>query len=124
MSCNSMFARIFWNQDVAVSSPQPQPIDDIAGMRAVLWDNSAPCIVQAYVLNTSGSTLRNTFLPPVLSRGGGIPSKLPFSGFFSSFFLYSFYILGILRIVAEMRANGQRFQNKRIFLVKTRGRHE
>ena len=34
MSGNSNFARIFLNQDVEVSSLQPQPIDDIAGMRA------------------------------------------------------------------------------------------
>jgi hypothetical protein len=29
-----------------VSSPQPQPIDDIAGVRAAPWDNSAPRAVQ------------------------------------------------------------------------------
>ena len=34
------------HQDVGVSSPQPQPIDDIAGMRAAPWDNSPPRAVQ------------------------------------------------------------------------------
>ena len=29
-----------------MSSPQPQPIDDIAGMRAVPWDDSPPRAVQ------------------------------------------------------------------------------
>ena len=29
-----------------MTSPQPQPIDDIAGMRAVPWDDSAPRAVQ------------------------------------------------------------------------------
>ena len=46
MSCNSNFARVFLNQDVEVSSPQPQPIDDIAGMRAAPWDDSPPRAVQ------------------------------------------------------------------------------
>jgi hypothetical protein len=32
MSCNSNFARVFLNQDVGMTSPQPQPIDDIAGV--------------------------------------------------------------------------------------------
>ena len=41
-----LFARIFLNQDVAVSSPQPQPIDDLAGMQAVPWDGSPPRAVQ------------------------------------------------------------------------------
>ena len=44
MSCNSN-AR-FLNQDVAVTSPQPQPIDDIAGAQAAPWDDSAPRAVQ------------------------------------------------------------------------------
>jgi hypothetical protein len=43
---DSNFARVFLNQDVEVSSPQPQPIDDIAGVRAAPWDNSAPRAVQ------------------------------------------------------------------------------
>ena len=30
------------NQDVEVTSPQPQPIDDIAGMRAAPWGDSPP----------------------------------------------------------------------------------
>jgi hypothetical protein len=47
MSCNSNFARVFLNQDVEVSSPQPQPIDDIAGMRTAPWDDSPPRAVQA-----------------------------------------------------------------------------
>ena len=34
------------NQDVGVSSPQPQPIDDVAGVRAAPWDDSAPHAVQ------------------------------------------------------------------------------
>ena len=46
MSSNSNFARVFLNQDVEVSSPQPQPIDDIAGMRATPWDDSPPRAVQ------------------------------------------------------------------------------
>ena len=46
MSSNSNFARVFLNQDVEVSSPQPQPIDDIAGMRAAPWDDSPPRAVQ------------------------------------------------------------------------------
>ena len=46
MSCDSNFARVFLNQDVEVSSPQPQPIDDIAGMRAAPWDDSPPRAVQ------------------------------------------------------------------------------
>ena len=46
MSCNSNFARVFLNQDVEVSSPQPQPIDDVAGVRAAPWDDSAPRAVQ------------------------------------------------------------------------------
>ena len=46
MSSNSNFARVFLNQDVKVSSPQPQPIDDIAGMRAAPWDDSPPRAVQ------------------------------------------------------------------------------
>jgi hypothetical protein len=33
-------------QGVEVSSPQPQPIDDIASMRAVPWDDSGPRAVQ------------------------------------------------------------------------------
>ena len=43
---DSNFARVFLNQDVGVSSPQPQPIDDIAGMRAAPWDDSPPRAVQ------------------------------------------------------------------------------
>ena len=43
---DSNFARVVLNQDVGVSSPQPQPIDYIAGVRAVPWDNSAPRAVQ------------------------------------------------------------------------------
>ena len=43
---DSNFARVFLNQDVEVSSPQPQPIDDIAGMRAAPWDDSPPRAVQ------------------------------------------------------------------------------
>ena len=43
---DSNFARVFLSQDVGVSSPQPQPIDYIAGVRAVPWDNSAPRAVQ------------------------------------------------------------------------------
>ena len=43
---DSNFARVFLNQDVGVSSPQPQPIDDIAGVRAAPWDDSAPRAVQ------------------------------------------------------------------------------
>ena len=43
---DSNFARVFLNQDVAASSPQPQPIDDIAGVRAVPWDDSPPRAVQ------------------------------------------------------------------------------
>ena len=39
---DSNFARVFLNQDVEVSSPQPQPIDDIAGMRAAPRDDSQP----------------------------------------------------------------------------------
>ena len=39
-------AHVFLNQDVEVSSPQPQPIDDIAGMRAAPWDDSPPRAVQ------------------------------------------------------------------------------
>jgi hypothetical protein len=42
---DSNFARVFLNQDVEASSPQPQPIDDIAGMagmRAAPWDDSPP----------------------------------------------------------------------------------
>jgi hypothetical protein len=46
MSNNSNFARVFLNQDVEVSSPQPQPIDDIASMRAVPWGDSGPRAVQ------------------------------------------------------------------------------
>ena len=42
MSSNSNFARVFLNQDVEVSSPQPQPIDDIAGMRGAPWDDLPP----------------------------------------------------------------------------------
>ena len=43
---NNNFARVFLNQDVKVSSRQPQPIDDIVGMRAVPWDDSPPRDVQ------------------------------------------------------------------------------
>jgi hypothetical protein len=48
---DSNFARVFLcgrNQDVGVTSPQPQPMDDIAGtsMRAVPWDDSPPRAVQ------------------------------------------------------------------------------
>ena len=43
---DSNFARVFLNQNVGVISPQPQPIDDIAGVRAAPWDNSAPRAVQ------------------------------------------------------------------------------
>ena len=43
---DSNFARVFLNQDVGVSSPQPQPIDDIAGVRAAPWDDSPPRAVQ------------------------------------------------------------------------------
>jgi hypothetical protein len=43
---DSNFARVFLNQDVGVSSPQPQPIDGIAGAQAALWDDSAPRAVQ------------------------------------------------------------------------------
>ena len=46
MSSNSNFARVFLNQDAEVSSPQPQPIDGIAGMRAAPWDDSTPHAVQ------------------------------------------------------------------------------
>ena len=46
MSCDSNSARVFLNQDVEVSLPQPQPIDDIAGMQAAPWDDSAPRAVQ------------------------------------------------------------------------------
>ena len=46
MGSNGNLARVFANQDVDVSSPQPQPIDDIAGMRAAPWDESPPCDVQ------------------------------------------------------------------------------
>ena len=43
---DSNFALVFLNQDVGVTSPQPQPIDDIAGMRAAPWDDSPPRAVQ------------------------------------------------------------------------------
>ena len=43
---DSNFARVFLNQDVEVSSPQPQPIDDIAGVQAAPWVDSAPRAVQ------------------------------------------------------------------------------
>ena len=46
MSSNSNFARVFLNQDAEVSSPQPQPIDDIAGIRVAPWDDSPPRAVQ------------------------------------------------------------------------------
>ena len=46
MSCNSHFARVFLNQDVRVSSTQPQPIDDNADVRAAPWDDSLPRAVQ------------------------------------------------------------------------------
>ena len=46
MSSNSNFALVFLNQDVEVRSPQPQPIDDIAGVRAAPWVDSAPRAVQ------------------------------------------------------------------------------
>ena len=36
----------FSNQDVVVSSPQPEPIDDIAGMRPAPPGREAPCDVQ------------------------------------------------------------------------------
>ena len=35
-----------------MSSPQPQPIDDIAGVRAVPWDDSAPRAVQVSIQYT------------------------------------------------------------------------
>ena len=43
---DSNFARVFLNQDVGVSSPQPQPIDGIAGAQAAPWVDSAPRAVQ------------------------------------------------------------------------------
>ena len=64
MSCNSNSARVFLNQDVAVSSPQPQPIDDIAGMRAVPWGGSPPRAVQ--VASRHGAIDR--YLMPLLCR--------------------------------------------------------
>ena len=45
MSCNSILLTSFY-PDVAVSPPQPQPIDDIAGIRAAPWDDSPPRAVQ------------------------------------------------------------------------------
>ena len=39
---DSNFARVFLNQDVEVSSSQPQPIDGIAGAQAAPWVDSAP----------------------------------------------------------------------------------
>ena len=43
---DSNLARVFLNQDVRVSSPQPQPIGDVAGVRAAPWDDSAPRAVK------------------------------------------------------------------------------
>ena len=43
---DSNFARVLLNQDVGVTSPQPQPIDDVAGVRAAPWDDSVPRAVQ------------------------------------------------------------------------------
>ena len=43
---DSNFARIFLNQDVGVNSPQPQPIDGIAGAQAAPWVDSAPRAMQ------------------------------------------------------------------------------
>jgi hypothetical protein len=46
---DSNFARVFLNQDVEVSSPQPQPLDGIASAQAtpwVPWVDSAPRAVQ------------------------------------------------------------------------------
>ena len=54
------------NQDVAVSSPQPQPIDDIAGMRAVPWVDSPPRAVQ--VVFRHGAIDLMPLLPPFSPR--------------------------------------------------------
>ena len=62
MSSNSNFARVFLNQDVEVSSLQPQPIDDIAGMRAAPWDDSPPRAVQVVCKH------RDIDLMPLLCR--------------------------------------------------------
>ena len=43
---DSNFACVFLNRDVGVSSPQPQPIDGIAGAQAAPWVDSAPRAVQ------------------------------------------------------------------------------
>ena len=43
---DSNYARVCLNQDVRVSSPQPQPIDGIAGAQAALWDDSGTRAVQ------------------------------------------------------------------------------
>ena len=51
MSCNSKFARVFLNQNVAVSSPQPQPINNIVGMRALrVGAVQYPCNIQKHVI--------------------------------------------------------------------------
>ena len=55
-------ARVFLKQDVGVSSPQPQPNDGIAGVRAVPWDDSAPRAVQVV------SRHRTIGLMPLLCR--------------------------------------------------------
>ena len=59
---DSNFARVFLNQDFEVSSPQPQPIDDIAGMRAAPWDDSPPRVVKV------ASRHRAIVLMPLLCR--------------------------------------------------------
>ena len=63
MSSHSNFARVFLNQDVAVSSPEPQPIDDIAGMRATQWDDSPPRAVQVVFRHGATDLMLHAALP-------------------------------------------------------------
>jgi len=47
MSTNSISCFVFLIRMVVVASPQPEPIDDAAGMRSVPQDRGGPCVVQA-----------------------------------------------------------------------------
>ena len=50
------FARVF-ESGCRGDSPQPQPIDDIAGMRAVPWDDESGDIFAHTILPRGGQTV-------------------------------------------------------------------
>ena len=78
MSTNSKLTIVplkLLNQDVVVSSPRPEPIDDTAGVRAAPPGREAPCAVQ--VRSRYGA--RDLMLPShlTLSSDGATPRSSP-----------------------------------------------